>query len=187
MKRGSVRVIAGMYRGRKIFYGESGELRPTPDRVRENLFNILQHDIPGARVLDLFAGTGAFGIEALSRGAEYAVFTDKSGDRIKSIKQNLDAFNVPAGKYRAAHSDYAYALKAMARERFDIMFADPPFDSDFYGDCIKMLVEGPASDGGVIVVETAADKVIVLPENAAVTDERVYGSIKLLFLQKQQQ
>ena len=183
MKLKSVRVIAGRDRGRKILYEESADLRPTPDRVRESLFNILQNDIQNAAVLDLFAGTGAFAFEALSRGAGYAVIADKSGDCVKNIKLNIAAFKIPADKYRVLHSDYVYAVKTLAGQRFDVIFTDPPFEGGFYADCVEKVIGGGLiDDGGVIVIETAADKELELPESAVITDTRVYGTVKLMFV-----
>ena len=182
----SVRVIAGRDRGRKILYEESAALRPTPDRVRESLFNILQNDIPGAAVLDLFAGTGAFAFEALSRGAAYAVIVDKNGDCVKNIKLNIEAFKIPADKYRVLHSDYAYAVKTLAGQRFDAVFIDPPFEGGLYADCAdKLIGSGLIDDGGVIVIEAPADKELNLPETAVVTDTRVYGTVKLVFVKRE--
>lgn len=186
MKLKSVRIIAGQNRSRKIIYGESGDLRPTPDRVRENLFNILQNEIPNAAVLDLFAGTGAFGFEALSRGADYAVFADKSGDCIASIKRNIEALKIPPGKHRILHSDYLYTVKMLSGQKFDIIFADPPFDSLDYKDMVKALVNADIIDSGsVIIVETAAGTGFEAPDGALITDTRNYGAVKLHFIKKQ--
>jgi len=184
VKQKSLRIIAGRDRGRKIIYEESEGLRPTPDRVRENLFNILQSDIPNAAVLDLFAGTGAFAFEALSRGADNAVIADKSGDCIKNIKRNIDALKTPSIKYRILHSDYSYTIKMLFGQKFDIIYIDPPYNADYYDDCIeKLLGGGLVSDGGFIVAEMPFDKEVNLPQNAVVTDTRAYGSVKLMFIE----
>ncbi len=183
MKLNSIRVISGEYRGRRILYSESDGLRPTPDRVRENLFNILQGDIPGAAVLDLFSGTGAFGLEALSRGAAYAVFADKSGECIKNIKYNLDSFKIAPDKFQMLHSDCAYALKMLNGRGFDIVFMDPPFESGLYTESISTAIDSGVVDGaGLIVTESPEIKPFDLPENAEVTDERTYGTIMLRFI-----
>lgn len=183
MKLKSVRIIAGQYRGRRVLYSESDNLRPTPDRVRENLFNILQNHIPGAAVLELFAGTAAFSFEALSRGAAYAVIADKSGECIKNIKQNIDAFKLTADKYNLLHADYLYAVKMLKGKNFDIIFIDPPFESGFYTDCIKAVIDsGVARDGSVIVTESSAEKEFDLPESAECLDIRIYGTVKLQFI-----
>lgn len=185
MKLGSVRIIAGQNRSRKIIYAESADLRPTPDRVRESLFNILQNDIPGAAVLDLFAGTGAFGFEALSRGAEYAVFADKSGDCIGNIKKNTEALKIPAAKYRILHSDYLYTIKMLSGQKFDIIFADPPFGAIDYREMTDALIgNGVVDENGVIAVETPIETEFEAPKGALITDTREYGNIKLYFVQK---
>ena len=183
MKLNSVRIVAGQFRGRKVLYSESDGLRPTSDRVRENLFNILQNDIPDAAVLDLFSGTGAFGLEALSRGAAFTVFADKNGECIKNIKQNIDAFKIEANRYSILHSDYIYAVKMLSNKAFDVVYIDPPFDSGLYTDCIAAIIDGGVVDkDGIIVAESNIGKPYDLPDTAEETDLRIYGTVMLRFI-----
>ena len=119
-----MRVITDSARGRRLKELEGMETRPTTDRVKEGLFNILQFDIEGRRVLDLFAGTGQLGIECLSRGAASAVFVDRRPDAVKLIRENLKITNLQDGARVVAGDSMEY-LKSL-REKFDLIFLDPP-------------------------------------------------------------
>lgn len=123
-----MRVIAGKWGGiRLIFHGQKG-VRPTTDRVKETLFNIISDRLEGARVLDLFAGTGSWGIEALSRGAKEAVFVEKSHRMVQNIRENLEKVRC-GGNFEIIAQDVSRFLEKpkISRERFDIIFADPPY------------------------------------------------------------
>lgn len=120
-----MRVITGSARGRRLKELEGMETRPTTDRVKEGLFNILQFDIEGRRVLDLFAGTGQLGIECLSRGAEHAVFVDRRPDAVKLIRDNLKLTELSDRATVVSGDSVAY-LKSQ-KERFDLIFLDPPY------------------------------------------------------------
>lgn len=153
MKRGSnqLRIIAGEWRGRRLSFPDSDGLRPTGDRVRETLFNWLQPYIPGARCLDLFAGSGALGLEALSRGAEEAVFVERARPAVQALEANLQKLQA-----KGAHVLQGDALRYLAgpARRFDVVFLDPPFGSDIIGDCCSRLEEGGwLSDGALIYLE----------------------------------
>jgi 16S rRNA (guanine966-N2)-methyltransferase len=139
MNRGEreLRVIGGRLRGRKWRFPESPGLRPTPDRVRETLFNWLQMRIAGARCLDLFAGSGALGIEALSRGAAEVVFCDSDARAAGDLRDTLERFGLTAGTSvlkAAAHR----ALETV-QGPFDVVFLDPPFDSGLIAPCVNAL------------------------------------------------
>jgi len=123
-----MRVIAGRWGGIRLnFHGQKG-VRPTTDRVKETLFNIISDRLVGARVLDLFAGTGSWGIEALSRGAKEVVFVEKSPQIIQNIRENLEKVRCTAGFKIIKHDVRRFLEKSeFARERFDIIFADPPY------------------------------------------------------------
>jgi len=121
---GAVRIIGGAWRRRKIPLPEGVDLRPTPDRVRETLFNWLAPRLPGAMCLDLFAGTGALGFEALSRGASRAVLIERDPRAVAALKRLRDELAAPAGVVRAAAADW---LAGQPPELFDIVFVDPPY------------------------------------------------------------
>lgn len=122
--RNEVRIIAGRWRGRRLRFPADAGIRPTPDRVRETLFNWLQGDIAGARCLDLFAGSGALGIEALSRGADSVVLVEREPRVAAYLRETLKALDAHAGEVRLG--DAAAFLRDAGR-RFDVVFLDPPF------------------------------------------------------------
>ena len=125
----TLRIIGGNWRGRKITFPQKDAVRPTGDRVRETLFNWLMHDIHGARCLDLFAGSGALGIEALSRGAESVVLVEQNRLVAKSIEANLEKLGAADGSWDVETRD-AYQWIKTQQQPFDIIFLDPPFDDD---------------------------------------------------------
>ena len=150
-----MRVIGGEFRGRRLLSPRGDAVRPTSDRLRETLFNILAPRIRGARFLDVFAGTGAVGIEALSRGAREAVFVESSSDAGRTIRANLDLCGVRHG-FRIETADAFPALRALARERFraDLVFLDPPYSWGPYRDLIDLLFRsGLAPADSMVVVE----------------------------------
>lgn len=174
-----MRVISGKYKSKKIETLKSQDTRPTTDKVRENIFNIL-NEIEGD-VLDLFAGSGALGIEALSRGAESAMFIDGAGDAVGQIKKNLQNIEEPVEVFR---NDYRRALKAMAKREksFDLIFLDPPYHKRMVPEALKMIQAlHILKDNGRIVVETHKDEKYNHP---AFTSDRevVYGTIKINIL-----
>lgn len=123
---GRIRVIAGRWRGRFIPVPDSAGLRPTPNRVRETLFNWLAHEIEGARCLDLYAGTGALGIEALSRGAERVTFVEPSKLLVPALRSELEKLDAAATVVRTT----AERFLSRSNDKFDVVFADPPFGVD---------------------------------------------------------
>ena len=145
-------VIAGDYKGRRLKTPSDYSIRPTTDKVKEDLFSILTEKIYASRVLDLFSGTGNLGIEALSRGADICIFGDNSKESIKLIKENIahckaqDRAIVAAGDFKK--------LLMNASEPFDIILLDPPYDEDLLGVCFEMIAERKLlREGGVIVAE----------------------------------
>ncbi len=163
-----MRVIAGKHRGRVLCEFKGDAVRPTSDRAREALFNILQCEIRGAEFLDLFCGSGAVGIEAISRGAKGVTFVDKSAESIKITKKNLDAVGETARIITSDAIDFADRTD----EKFDIIFLDPPYKFDV----TEILVKLPrllAADG-VIVYEHGDDKKIS-NEELELQKSRRYG------------
>ena len=174
-----MRVITGTARGKHLKELPGMDTRPTTDRVKEGLFNIIQFDIPGRRVLDLFAGTGQLGIECLSRGAAWCDFVDRAPAAMAIVRDNVKACRL---EDRAAFYQTEFdAFLASAKGPYDLVFLDPPYSSD----CIKRALESMTaidivSRNGIIVCESPADA--VLPELAAPYEkgrEYRYGKIKL--------
>ena len=136
----SVRIIGGAWRGRRIAFPDLPGLRPTPDRVRETLFNWLQHSLAGARCLDLFAGSGALGLEALSRGAKELIFVEQAPRAAYGLREQLVRLG-GAARGRVIEVGAARFLRAPG-EPFDLVFLDPPFGQNALADYLPMLAEG---------------------------------------------
>lgn len=180
-----MRIISGACRGRKLYSLPGTATRPTADRVRESIFNILASGVPGARVLDLFAGTGALGLEALSRGAAAAVFVDLSASVVKLINRNITACRME-NRSRAIRWDVAKNLNCLASQEtaFDLVFMDPPYAKGFIRPAITHLMRQQVlKNGALIVIEHAAEEPV--PGDATelnLTDRRVYGKTLVSFL-----
>ena len=152
-----MRVISGKARGVALKTPEGLATRPTIDRVKEALFSIIQFDIPGAIVLDLFGGTGQLGIEALSRGAKQAVFVDHSAVACKLIRENLKKTKLEE-QAKVVQADYASFLRSTA-EHFQIILLDPPYADVFLENSLKMITEiDILQSGGIIVAERPVGK-----------------------------
>ena len=152
-----MRVITGKARGVVLSTPKGMHTRPTTDRVKEALFSIIQFDIPTAKVLDLFGGTGQLGIEALSRNAKYAVFVDEREDACKLIRENLRKTRLEESA-KVVRSDYAAYLRS-CKEKFDIIFLDPPYAEVFLENSLKMITEIDILEtGGIIVTERPLGK-----------------------------
>ena len=177
-----MRVITGSARGRKLKTPENYDIRPTTDNVKESVFNIIQFDIEGRRILDLFAGTGQLGIECLSRGAASAVFVDQSREAVKIVKDNLKACGLSG---TVVQSDALSFLRTCGK--FDIIFVDPPYDSDLYESVLNTVNSiDILSDGGIIVCESRRER--ALPELSAPYKKRreyTYGKVKLCIYTKE--
>lgn len=157
-KTNSIRIIAGQWRGRRLPVLDIDGLRPSTDRVRETLFNWLMHDIAGARCLDLFAGSGALGLECLSRGASRAVFVESDKRIASQLQQNLQTLNCLESGDVTVQSAISF-LRYPAPDQFDLVFLDPPFDSDLLAQAMPLLVEnGWLADGALVYVEQASKK-----------------------------
>ncbi len=152
-----MRVISGKARGVTLMPPKGEHTRPTADRVKEALFSIIQFDLPGAKVLDLFGGTGQLGIEALSRGAKHAVFVDCRDDACLLIKNNLKRAKLDM--YAAVvRSDYLQYLNR-CKEKFDIIILDPPYAEVFLENALKIITEiDILQSGGIIIAERPLGK-----------------------------
>lgn len=149
---GRLRLIGGDFRRRQLPVLDRPGLRPTPDRVRETLFNWLTTAVPGARVLDLFAGTGALGLEALSRGARQAVFVERDAQVARQLADNLRALEATE-RAQLVTAD-AQAFLAGAPSPFSLVFLDPPFRQGLAGTCCRALEAGWLAEEALIYVET---------------------------------
>lgn len=152
-----MRVITGKARGVQLKTPDGMQTRPTADRVKEALFSIINFDIPGARVLDLFGGTGQLGIEALSRGAKSATFVDSTEQACKLIRENLKRTKLEADG-KVIRSDYMAYLER-CREQYDIIFLDPPYAEVFLENALKRIAEiDILQSNGIIVAERPLGK-----------------------------
>ncbi len=181
-----MRVVAGRHKGLVIAGPKGGDIRPTSDRLREAIFNILAHGlgdpVQGARVLDLCAGTGAMGLEALSRGARSALFVDLSAESRALIRRNLESAGI-MGLARISKRDAAHLGPAGAQGGFTLAFLDPPYRKDLASRALVSLVKGGwLADAAVVVVEEAADAEIVVPPAFEEIDARDYGETRVIFL-----
>jgi len=179
-----LRVISGFLGGRKIAAPKGLNTRPTSDRVKESLFNILGNFTYEKRVLDLFAGSGALGIEALSRGADFCCFVDKDSSSIKSIKENIQVFGLQS-KSEVYQMNYSQALEAFASSNtsFDLIFLDPPYLKNLVNITLKELMNcNILRKGGLIVAEhSKKDNVDVNMQNLIIVKQRQYGDTVLSF------
>ena len=167
-----MRVITGKARGVQLKTPDGQLTRPTADRVKEALFSIINFDIPGANVLDLFAGTGQLGIEALSRGAKSAVFVDMREDSCKIIRENLRRTKME-NEARVIRSDYADYLHR-CREKYNIILLDPPYAEVFLENSLKLIAEiDILQSGGIIVTERPLGKELPF-EHEGYTKSRDY-------------
>ena len=177
-----MRVITGTARGRRLKTPEGMDIRPTTDNVKESLFNIIQFDIDGRRVLDLFAGTGQLGIECLSRGAREAVFLDKSPAAVKIVRENLKSCGFSATVLQRDALEYLDGCG-----RFDLIFVDPPYDAGLYEPVLRSInAIDILSDGGIIACE--ARRETELPEMTAPYVRRKeyrYGKVKICIYAKE--
>ena len=185
-----MRVISGTARGTKLNSIESLSTRPTLDRVKESLFNIIQNNIEDSIVLDLFSGSGAVAIEFLSRGAKKAYLCEKNFSPIKMIYENLEKTRL---KDRAIviNKDYKKCLDIMQKEeiKFDFIFLDPPYKADFAVDATRRILEkNLLKEKGTIIIEADDEKRELLEIedlDIKIDDIRKYGRVNLIFLKKQ--
>ena len=180
-----MRVITGTARGRRLRELEGQETRPTTDRVKEGIFNIIQFDVEGRRVLDLFAGTGQLGIEALSRGADSAVFVEQNRDAAALIRENLRVTGLEQNARVICGDTLAYLRSA--KERFGLILLDPPFPAGLWENTLS-LISGfdILSDHGIIVCESPANQTLPeLPPPYFLHRTYRYGKIKITTYHKE--
>lgn len=181
-----MRIIGGQFKGRNLASFAGQDIRPTGDRVKESLFNILSMRLYGARVLDLFCGSGALGLECLSRGAAEVVFNDAAKDSLQVLKKNLNLVKADERSYRVYNLDYIQCLN-LQRGAFDIVFIDPPYRMEYGTPAMKKIVERELlAEGGIIVYERDRQFVSPAPAGLEITDERRYGKTWLTFLKEEE-
>lgn len=180
-----MRIVAGKWRGRPLRAPKGLAVRPTSDRVREAIFDILGERVAGASVLDLFAGSGALGLEALSRGASRAVFVESDPAAFAVLRKNVDTLG--AGEPDAWQLDYRQALRRLrARSmRFDLVFLDPPYRKGLASDAAAALCRaGMVRAGGTVVVEEAfRAPETPFPEGWALSADRRYGDTRVMLFE----
>jgi 16S rRNA (guanine966-N2)-methyltransferase len=181
-----MRIVGGTFKGRNLAGPKSETTRPTSDRVREAIFNILAHgvayfSIEGARVMDLFAGTGALGLEALSRGAKFCQFVEEDAEVRGLIRRNADAMGA-IGLCKIWRRDATRLGPCAPQSPFDLVFADPPYGKNLGEKALASLVEGQwLSPKAVVVLEEAERADIAEVPGLTLLDQRVYGDTQVLF------
>ena len=176
-----MRIVSGKYRGKKLKEFELNTTRPTTDRVKESIFNLVQFDVVDAVVLDLFSGTGALGVEAISRGAKKTYLVDSNKQAISIIKENLKGID---GDYVVDNKDYVDFLNS-ATEKFDLVFLDPPYATDFGLKAINMLIEkNLLNENAIIIFETSEDKEVEFNLNNFEIKKKKYGTVAVYKLEK---
>jgi 16S rRNA (guanine966-N2)-methyltransferase len=166
IKSNSIRIIAGKWRGRRLPVLEAQDLRPTTDRVRETVFNWLMHDVAGSRCLDVFAGSGALGLESLSRGAQQAHFFESNSAAANNINRSIDTLQpeLHGASAKVFTGDALKLLSAIAVDPFDIVFLDPPFKADVIQQCVDLLENNRwLSETALVYLEYDKQRDFVMP------------------------
>lgn len=179
-----MRVVAGKYRGRNLKSPSDDKIRPTTTRIKETLFNVLQGYVQDSVALDLFAGSGALGIECLSRGAKDVTFVDKSRDAVSLIYQNLKGIN---DKYTVINGDFLSALRNayVSNKKYDLIFLDPPYASQFAEIAIQTIFDLELlADDGIIVYEHGADKTYTVEDRRFKQRTKKMGTVTAEFISR---
>ena len=188
-KEKALRIISGKAKGTKLNTLEGLDTRPTLDRIKESLFNILQDKIYDSKVLDLFAGSGALGLEMLSRGAKEAILCDSSYKAIQIIKDNVNRTHF-GKQVEIISKDYKKALNMLKDEKFDIIFLDPPYKTKFDIQALEIIIENNIlTQEGIIIIETdhKQERYEMLKKmDINVYDLRSYGRVSLFFLNRKE-
>lgn len=182
-----MRIIGGEYGGRKLISPKDNTIRPTTDRMRETIFNILSHTsggFDGATILDVFAGSGAMGLEALSRGAAHATFFDKDPAALQLVKKNtglLDAHD------KSTIKNVTAPIFPRAQTAYDFIFIDPPYKLDIISDTLAALNKNNYfADNGLVIVEYSPGNKVRFPDYFDVLKEKTYGDTRFSFLKRKQ-
>lgn len=182
MNTSSIRIIGGRHKSYRIVFKASPTLRPTSDRAKETLFSWLQFELEGKSCLDLFAGTGSLGLEALSRGAQHVTFVEKEKSLFKSIKKNIIHLGYE-DKIQAACIDASRWLKTN-KQKFDVIFLDPPFDQIDYKVLIRTIYQSNVlNESGKVFLETNKHTELKLSKTLNILKEKTIGDVRLMILQ----
>ena len=174
-----MRVISGKYRGKKLLSPKDDYIRPTTDRVKESMFNMIQNYIYGSKFLDLFSGSGAIGIEAFSRDAKHITMVENAKDSLKLINANLKSINANKDNIELVNRDVIDFLKTSG-EKYDIIFADPPYDYSKINEIIKIVSDNKLlSDEGILIIETEKDFTLEECSDFIIEKEKIYSISKL--------
>ena len=178
-----MRITGGEYGGRRLSVPKSGSIRPTQDRVREALFSILQTEIAGAGFLDLFAGSGAVGLEALSRGARRAVFVDSNRGHLATLNANARTLGVPPGRFEIVCADVYRWLETYSGYGFTVAFADPPYalgeEKGYAGVLAILAARNAVVAGGLFVAEMTSVQDVAAADGWELLRDRVYGKTRI--------
>ena len=183
-----MRIISGTAKGTKLYTLEGDNTRPTLDRVKESLFNIIQGEIEDSVVLDLFSGSGAIGLEFASRGAKKVYLNDNSEEAVQIIKQNIDKTHL-SEKVEIYNLDFLKLIQKLQGKSFDIIYLDPPYKTDFIIQSLNELLKFKMiTQETLIILETDDEKRIIeeieFESKFQITDKRKYGKAYIIFLKK---
>ena len=179
-----MRVIAGSAKGHKLQTIEGLHTRPTTDRIKETLFNIIAFDLPECRFLDLFSGSSAIGIEALSRGAVYAVFVEQSAECQKVIDENLEHTKLKKNAMVMQMTvETALDKLSMQKKQFDMIFMDPPYAADLTKNTLQQIADGNLlAQNGIVIVEHSTKNQIIPPTGWCIYRKKDYKTTTISFL-----
>lgn len=182
-----MRIIAGKARGTKLYTLEGENTRPTLDRVKESLFNIIQNKVQDAIFLDLFSGSGAIGLEAISRGAKKAILCDKSKEACEIINKNIQKTHFE--QYVEVYNlNFKTVIQNKVNEKIDIIYLDPPYQTNYSIEAVEMLLKKECiRENGIIIIETDSKDVIIKKlekMDCEIQDIRKYGRAYLIFLKR---
>ena len=181
-----MRIISGTARGTKLYTLDGKQTRPTLDRVREAIFNIIQNEIRQSVFLDLFSGSGAVALEAASRGAKKVIICDKSKKAISVINRNIQKTHLEE-KTIVYNMDFKKCLSKISNEKIDLIYLDPPYKTDFVQQAIKLILElNIIKENTKIIIETDNRQVInnIVKQEKFIIDERKYGRATVIFIKK---
>ena len=180
-----MRIISGTARGTKLYTLNGDSTRPTLDRVKESIFNIIQKNILDSVLLDLFAGSGAIGLEAASRGAKKVILCDKSKDAINIINKNIEKTHLKE-KVEVYNQDYKQCLEKISQNKFDLIYLDPPYEFNMWKELLNKIIEKKLiTDETIIIIETDNKERVIneLRKTAIeITSQKKYGRAEIIFL-----
>jgi len=183
---GRLRIVAGKWRSRLLPVADEDGLRPTPERVRETLFNWLSPEIEGCRCLDLFAGTGALGLEALSRGARSCTFVERASEPVRLLRENIRLLDATGATVR--QGDAATIIRSLKGEKFDVIFLDPPFADDLLEDLCRLLAKSDLLKCGskIYLEQEREQKYPQLPMGWVAQKDKLAGNVRYTLAQVQE-